>query len=216
VHFPAEFTAQNVDRAGGRIAFDFCRAGEFLCRLELGAVGEHNVYNALAAASAAYLCGFSAEVIQTGLAAFRGAARRMEYRGELPTGAVVYDDYAHHPDEIRATLEGASHMGYERLICVYQPHTYSRTAGLLQEFLQAFHAADRVIFADIYAAREQNVFGVSSQTLADGIGARASYGGSFPTIAQTLLRETRKGDLVIVMGAGDINKIYDLLKLSEK
>ena len=105
-------------------------------------------------------------------------------------------------------------MGYRRILCAYQPHTYSRTAGLLDEFATAFDEADRVYFADIYAAREQNVFGVTSQTLAERVGDKALYSGTLETLAQMLARDAEDGDLVIVMGAGDIYQTFDQLKLS--
>lgn len=127
----------------------------------------------------------------------------------------MYDDYGHHPDEIRATLAGAREMGFRRVLCAYQPHTYSRTAGLLEDFVTAFDLADHVFFADVYAAREQNRYGVTSQTLAERIGAGAQYCGSFSAVAEALEREARCGDLVIVMGAGDIYKVFDLLDLRQ-
>jgi UDP-N-acetylmuramate--alanine ligase len=137
----------------------------------------------------------------------------MERKGIL-NGAVVYDDYGHHPDEIKATLSGAREMGYKRILCAYQPHTYSRTAGLFEEFCAAFSDADHVYLADIYAAREQNVYGVSSELLAERIGERAEYCGSFSAVAEAIQRDAREGDLVIIMGAGDIYKTFDLLGLS--
>ena len=210
---PADFTAENIQTGCGGTAFDFCLHGKLLVRISMRVTGKHNVYNALAAASAATLCGISPKTIADGLASFCGAHRRMEKKGTLESGAVVYDDYGHHPDEIRATLAGAREMGYSRVLCAYQPHTYSRTAGLLGDFLTAFDTADRVFFADIYAAREQNVYGVTSQTLADGIGERALYCGSFRNVAEAIKREAGAGDLVIVMGAGDIYKVFDLLEL---
>ena len=209
----AEFTAVNIVTRDGATAFDFCRNGELLCRLTLRVTGKHNLYNALAAASAATLCGIPTQVIAKGLADFAGAHRRMERKGRLPGGAVVYDDYGHHPDEIKATLAGAREMGFSRVLCAYQPHTYSRTAGLWEEFATAFGAADRVLFADIYAAREQNVYGVSSQMLAERIGEQAVYCGSFASLAKTIEQEAKEGDLVIVMGAGDVYKVFDLLDL---
>ncbi len=209
----AEFTAQNVERGGGITKFDFCRNGERLCSISLSVCGAHNLYNALAAASAATLCGISPQQIAEGLSAFRGAGRRMEYRGKLPSGAVVYDDYGHHPDEIKATLAGAREMGYRRILCAYQPHTYSRTAGLLDEFSKAFTDADLVLFADIYAAREQNIYGVTSKTLADRIGESALYCGSFAALADAITAKARMGDLVIIMGAGDIFHTFELLEL---
>lgn len=211
----AEFTARNVTHGRGRVDFDFCRNGTHLCHVSMPASGMHNVYNALAAASAAILSGLPAEAVASGLGAYRGAHRRMEYKGTLPSGAVVYDDYGHHPDEIRATLAGAREMGFARVLCAYQPHTYSRTAGLLEEFSQAFEDADRVFLVDIYAAREQNVYGVTSQTLSDRLGEHALYCGSMESTAAAIKAEAREGDLVIVMGAGDVFHVFDLLKLDK-
>ncbi|MBQ2734444.1 MAG: UDP-N-acetylmuramate--L-alanine ligase [Clostridia bacterium] len=210
----ADFVARNITFArGGVTKFDFCSREAFLCRITLLVPGRHNIYNALAAASAATLCGVAPEEIMRSLSTFTGARRRMERKGSLPEGAVVYDDYGHHPDEIRATLAGAKEMGFERILCAYQPHTYSRTAGLLSEFAQSFGDADRVFFVDVYAAREQNVYGVTSQTLAERVGEKALYCGSFNATAEAILREARDGDLVIVMGAGDIFKVFDFLGL---
>lgn len=210
----ADFTARNAVQDKGITSFDLCRSGRALCRVTIPVTGRHNLYNALAAASAALLCGFTPETVAAGLASFAGAKRRMERKGILPSGAVVYDDYGHHPDEIRATLAGAREMGFSRVLCAYQPHTYSRTAGLLEEFSTAFDDADRVFFADVYAAREQNIYGVTSETLAERVGECAEYCGSFAAVAEAIEREARDGDLVIVMGAGDIFHVFDLLDLN--
>ncbi|MBE6589071.1 MAG: UDP-N-acetylmuramate--L-alanine ligase [Ruminococcaceae bacterium] len=206
----ADFCARNITYGDGETSFDFCRGECRLARIKLHVFGRHNVYNALAAASAATLCGLDADRIASALASFTGARRRMEFRGRVG-GASVYDDYAHHPDEIRATLSGAKEMGYKRVLCAYQPHTYSRTAGLFEDFAGAFGDADRVYFADIYAAREQNVYGVSSALLSEAVGERAQYCGSFSSVADAIRRDAREGDLVIVMGAGDIYKVFELL-----
>ncbi len=211
----AEFTAMHAEQSRGMTSFDFCRNGIKLCRVTLPVAGRHNLYNALAAASAATLCGISPEAIAQGLSSFSGARRRMERKGRLPSGAVVYDDYGHHPDEIKATLAGAREMGFQRVLCAYQPHTYSRTAGLLEEFADAFADADRVFFADIYAAREQNIYGVTSETLARRIGPRADYCGSFAAVADAIAANAKKDDLVIVMGAGDVFHVFDLLELED-
>ena len=207
---PAEFTAERICYEKGRTSFDFCRYGARLCRISMPVCGEHNVYNALASAAASLLVGVRPDVIAKGLADFHGAKRRMERKGSLG-GAEIYDDYGHHPDEIKATLKGARQMGYERVLCAYQPHTYSRTAGLLREFAEALGEADRVFMVDIYAAREQNVYGVSSETLAGMIGENALYCGDFASTAAAIREEAREGDLVIVMGAGDIFRVFDLL-----
>ncbi len=208
----ADYMARNIRHEGGITVFDYWGGGSFLCCIKLHVFGLHNVYNALAAAAAASICGISPNLIAEALGAFEGTKRRMECKGILK-GALVYDDYGHHPVEIRATLSGAKEMGYKRILCAYQPHTYSRTAKLFDEFVRAFDFADCVYFADIYAAREQNIFGVSAERLAEKIGPKAEYCGSFTRIAEALMRDVQEGDLVIVMGAGDIYKVYDLLDL---
>ena len=126
----------------------------------------------------------------------------------------MYDDYGHHPTEIRATLNGAKGLSEEggRLFCVYQPHTYSRTHALFSDFSEAFAAADRVLMIDIYAARETNTFGVSSALLAERIGSKASSCGTVQNAAEQLRSEVRAGDTVVIMGAGDIYQIFDCLK----
>ena len=208
----ADYEARHVEYSHHGTEFDlFCRE-HFLCHIKLPRTGKHNVYDALAASAAAILCGISPDVIALALCDFCGASRRMERKGSL-NGAEVYDDYGHHPVEIRATLTAAASMGYKRVLCAYQPHTYSRTAGLWNEFSQSLSLADRVYLVDIYAAREQNVYGVSSSLLADRIGEKATYCDSFRTLANVLSSEARAGDLLIVMGAGDIFKTFPLLEL---
>ncbi|MBQ9131549.1 MAG: UDP-N-acetylmuramate--L-alanine ligase, partial [Clostridia bacterium] len=205
-----DFRAERISFEKGVTSFDFYHRQGFLCRISLPACGKHNVYNGLAAASAAVLCGISPDVIAKALATFQGAKRRMEYKGEW-NGALIYEDYGHHPDEIKATLAGARQMEAGRILCAYQPHTYSRTAGLLKEFSCAFGDADRVFLVDIYAAREQNIYGVDSGLLARRIGERARYCGSFKSTADAIREEVRPGDLVIVMGAGDVFHVLEEL-----
>ena len=134
----------------------------------------------------------------------------MEYKGEL-NGAVIYDDYGHHPTEVEATLKGARKACRGRLICVFQSHTYSRTAALADQFASAFADADKVILADIYAAREENIYGISPEKLAASIGDKAMYGGDFASIAETIKKIAQKDDMVIIMGAGDIFKVFPKL-----
>ena len=212
VRSEADFTAENIKYPHGEADFDIYKKGDFFCHVSLGVHGEHNVYNALAAAAVADLCGISSADIEKGLASFRGAKRRMEFKGTL-NGADVYDDYGHHPTEVRTTLEGVSRMGYDRLWCVFQSHTYSRTAELFDDFVRAFDAADRVIFADIYSARETDTLGVSGERLADAVGDKASYLGGLDNIATHLKENLGKGDVLVVMGAGDIYKLFDKLDL---
>ena len=192
--------------------FDIIAYGKLVTHVTLRARGAHNVYNALAAAAAAHVCGIDSEEIRRGLENFKGAKRRMEYKGRL-SGVEVYDDYGHHPTEISATLGGAKASCDQRLVCVFQPHTYSRTAALADRFAQAFECADKVILTDIYAARETNESGITSEKLADMIGEKAIYGGDLDSTVIRLKETVQKGDLVIVMGAGDIFKIYGMLDL---
>ena len=208
----ADFRATELCCERGRWSFSLRFHEETLCRIQLMQPGEFQIYNALAAASVAYICGVSPCVIAERIATFVGVHRRMEFMGRL-NGADVYDDYAHHPTAIEATLEGVQKMGYRRVLCAYQPHTYSRTAGLFDEFTTAFSGADQVYFADIYAAREQNVSGVSSEKLARAIGERAVYCGDFSTLARRLEADAREGDLVLIMGAGDVEQVFSMLPL---
>ena len=171
--------------------------------------GRHNVANAVAAFGAATLCGISPATAATGLSAFGGAGRRMEYRGMI-RGARIFDDYAHHPQEIAATLSAAREMlgGKGRLFAVFQSHTYSRTAAFFAEICAALRQADRVLVADIYAARETDTRGMSAARLAAGIGDTARAPGDLARIAECLLAELAPGDLAVVMGAGDIDRLF--------
>ncbi|MBO5305525.1 MAG: UDP-N-acetylmuramate--L-alanine ligase [Clostridia bacterium] len=207
----ADLYVENIAEHNGRPSFDIVAFGKHFCRVSLGVTGHHNIYNALATAAAAYLCGIDGEGVAKGLAAFRGAERRMEHKGCF-MGAEVYDDYGHHPTEIKTTLEGAAAMGYRRTVCVFQSHTYSRTIGLFDEFLGAFGAVDEVIFADIYAAREVDTGEVSGKRLAEAL-PHGKYVGDMDDIVRYLKQTLTAGDLLIVMGAGDIYKIFKKMGL---
>ncbi len=209
----ALYTAKDITYEHGLPRFTLCERGRELVRISLVVPGRHNIYNALAAATAALAHGISPDAVAAALSTFRGAKRRFEYRGKLPGGAVLYDDYAHHPTEIRASVDAALEVAGGRLWIVYQPHTYSRTAGLFDEFCAAFDAlrpGDRVIFADIYAAREVNSWGVSSAQLAERVSG-ALYLGGFENIANYLRENIGPDDTVITMGAGDVFKVGDML-----
>lgn len=209
----ATFRAVNLTYEGGYPAFDILLDGEFFSHIALSVPGKHNVYNALAAAACAHLCGICSEDIARGLHAFGGAGRRMEYKGRL-NGAPVYDDYGHHPTEVAATLQGMGQMGFERVFCVFQPHTYSRTAQLADAFVKAFAAADRVILVDIYAAREKDSKGISSAKLASRIGSHARYIPEYDKIAAMLQDEVSERDAVVIMGAGDVYRLFEHLDLT--
>ena len=210
----ATFRAVNLTYENGYPVFDILLDGEHFAHISLSVPGKHNVYNALAAAASAHLCGISAEDIASGLHAFCGAGRRMEYKGKL-NGAAVYDDYGHHPTEVTATLQGMSRMGFERIFCVFQPHTYSRTVQLADRFAGAFGDADRVILVDIYAAREKDSKGISSAKLASRIGAKAAYQPDLQKVSEMLCTEVTARDAVVVMGAGDVYRLFALLPLEK-
>lgn len=211
----ADFFAKDIDHVGGLPCFTLVVKGRVWGKVQLAVPGRFQIWNALAAAAAGDVCGLDRASILTGLCHFRGAARRMEYKGNI-NGAPIYDDYGHHPTEVRATLEGASRLCSTRadgtpgrLICVFQPHTYSRTAHLFDQFLTAFDAAGRVILIDIYAAREIDTCGVSSRKLAEQIGANAVYCPSPTEAAEQVIAEAQAGDVVVVMGAGDVTRVTE-------
>ena len=203
-----DLRAENIEKVRGRYCFDIVAFGKELCHVCLSVTGYHNIYNALA--TAAVLSGLDGADIKRGLESFSGAARRMEYKGRL-NGADVYDDYAHHPTEVKATLAGAKGMSEGRLWCVFQSHTYSRTKALLEEFSHAFEDADKVVIVDIYPARETDTLGMSPAVMAERIK------GAMPCprledAAALLCREVTEDDTVIIMGAGNINRIFSILE----
>ena len=175
--------------------------------------GEHNVYNAIAAIALADLLSIDSAVTAKALHDYRGTDRRFEYKGSF-RGVTVIDDYAHHPTEIKATLKAAANYPHKTLWCVFQPHTYSRTKAFLKEFAQALALADRVVLAEIYAARETDHLGISSETLQQEIkalGHECHYFATFEETEKFLLENCINGDMLITMGAGDVHKIGENL-----
>ena len=206
----AECTAVHLNQdEAGRPVFDVTVHGEFYAHVQLHVWGEHNVLNALAAASAAYVLGLPGKAVEEGLAAFTGAGRRFEHKGTY-NGAEIYDDYAHHPAELRALLEMAKTLGYRRVICAFQPHTYTRTKALFDDFVRELQLADVAVLTDIYAAREQNTVGISSKDLVERIPGSV-YCPSLEDAAAALRRIAGPGDLVLTVGAGDIFTVGKML-----
>lgn len=198
----AECTAVNLREDGGYPVFDIHIHGEFYAHAELRVYGRHNVSNALAAASAAYVLGLPGKAVEKGLAAFTGAGRRFEHKGSF-NDAEIYDDYAHHPDELHALLTTAKGLGYKRLVVAFQPHTYSRTAMLFDQFVEELKQPDVAILAEIFAAREQNTQRISSADLCRKI-PNAVYCSTLDKVAEKLRETARPGDLILTVGAGDI------------
>ena len=201
----ADYFAENTKIINGFASFDVYKKGSFFISVKLSAPGEHNISNALAAIAACDLINLSKEDIVKGIVSYAGVGRRFEYKGSF-CGADVYDDYAHHPDEIKVTLSAAKGIANGRVICVFQPHNYSRLRDLFDEFQTAFDDADMLILCPLYAAREACGDEVSSKLLAEKIDG-AKYLETFDEIKAYLKDELRENDLLMIMGAGDITKL---------
>ena len=201
--------AVNITCQGAQTEFDVLYRGEFFAHLNIRVPGVHNVKNALAAAAAAITLGISPMAVTYGLAGFRGAERRFEFKGKY-NGADVYDDYAHHPNELKALLDAVEPMGYKRTVLVFQPHTYTRTKALFNEFVEQLKRPDLTYLASIYAAREVNTLGISSEDLAQQI-PNSLYFPSFEELEKALRWSVAPGDLVLTVGAGDVYKIGEAL-----
>ncbi|MCD8154460.1 MAG: UDP-N-acetylmuramate--L-alanine ligase [Clostridiales bacterium] len=203
----ADYTASDItwDKYG-HASFTVFIHGQKAGSYYLKVPGIHNVSNALAAIAAAHILKLPEPVIIKGLGGFTGTDRRFQYKGEVG-GVTIIDDYAHHPTEIEATLRAARNYPHRKIWCVFQPHTYSRTRALLPEFSRALTLADHVVLADIYAARETDNLGISSEDLQHGIqdlGTPCEYFPTFDEIEAFLLSSCEQGDLLITMGAGDV------------
>ena len=181
--------------------------------VSLSVPGEHNICNALAALALADFLAIDSSLADSALQGYQGTDRRFQHKGTIG-GVTVIDDYAHHPTEITATLKAAANYPHRTLWCVFQPHTYTRTKAFLKEFAQALCLADRVVLADIFAARETDTLGIDSQTLQreiQALGHECHYFPSFDEIENFLLENCINGDLLITMGAGDVVKIGENL-----
>lgn len=207
----ADYTAINIRYPRGCAEFDVMYKGEVVAHVKLSVTGEHNVYNALAAFAAGHISGLDPEKIVRGLYKFGGAKRRMEFKGTV-NGALVYDDYGHHPTEVATTLDGVKKReDIQRLFCVFQPHTYTRTYALMDDFAKSFDSVEQAYIADIYPARETDNLGISGKTLAIRIGDKAEYISGFENLANEINSVLQEGDVLVVMGAGDIYKLFDHL-----
>ncbi|MDO5702056.1 MAG: UDP-N-acetylmuramate--L-alanine ligase [Lachnospiraceae bacterium] len=212
----ADYTADDiVFDEKGCASFTAVERGKPLGSFSLRIPGIHNVSNALASIALGRKLGLSADVIRKGILDFHGADRRFQHKG-FAYGAEIIDDYAHHPAEITATLHAAKRVPHKKLWVAFQPHTYTRTKALLPEFAEALALADHVVLADIYAAREINTIGISSDDLRKEIearGTKADYFSSFEEIEAFLKSHLSEGDLLITMGAGNIVDVgEDLLR----
>ena len=209
----ADVHAANIEYIGANSHFDIIYKKRRFTDVTLHVPGEHNVKNALAATAAAICLGIRPTAVKYGLAGFNGAGRRFEFKGKY-NGADVYDDYAHHPGELKCLLDTVEKLNYRRTVLVFQPHTYSRTAALFQDFVKQLKRPDVVFLAEIFAAREQNTIGISSSALADEIEG-ACFFPTFEELEAELRRTAEPGDIILTVGAGDVYKIGEHLAAEE-
>ncbi len=205
----ADVYCENLEYVNGVGQFDLIQDGKKLTHIELSVPGKHNVKNALAAAAAALTVDAPAEAIAAGLHAFRGAERRFQFKGEYH-GAMIYDDYAHHPGELHVLMDTVRTLGYERIICAFQPHTYTRTKALFGDFVRELGRPDITLLAEIYAAREKNTLGISSKDLAERIPG-AEYCATLDDVKRRLEELAKPGDLILTVGAGDIYTVGEAM-----
>ncbi len=214
------YRSDDVALEAGGSEFDLLHGEDILGRLRLRVPGAHNLYNALAAAAMALRLGVGFAAVRESLAGFSGVHRRFERVGEAE-GIQVVDDYAHHPTEVKATLQAARQEGAERVVCIFQPHRYSRTAALWKDFGEALSLADLVILTEVYAAGENPRPGVNAKLILDALlEARPRHAVVYipmrAELGRSALRYLRRGDLVLTMGAGDVtqcsHEILDALK----
>ena len=212
-YYPSDITYDEKGHPGFILHGGMDNGNDSLTKITLQVPGDHNVCNAVAAAAAADVLSISREHTVQALHGFTGTDRRFEYKGTIG-GVTVIDDFSHHPTEITAALKAAARYPHKTLWCVFQPHTYSRTKTFLKEFAKALTLADKVVLADIYAARETDTLGISSEILQEEIqalGQECYYFPSFDEIENFLLENCLNGDLLITMGAGDVVKIGENL-----
>lgn len=205
----ADVYAENIQFVGSNSQFDIMYKGKLFTEVTLHVPGIHNVKDALAATAAAISIGVRPTAVKYGLAGFNGAGRRFEFKGKY-NGADIYDDYAHHPGELKALLDTVLELNYKRSILVFQPHTYTRTAALFEDFVEQLRRPDVLLLAEIFAAREQNTIGISSASLAERVPGSQFY-PSFDELEQALREQAQPGDIILTVGAGDVYKVGERL-----
>jgi UDP-N-acetylmuramate--alanine ligase len=205
-----DYSAANIKTGvTGQLYFEILHQGDIIASIALKVPGRHNILNALAACAAAVEAGASKEAIENGLNTFKGAGRRFEVLGKV-RGITIVDDYAHHPTELKATLEAAAEMGFKRVWAIFQPFTYSRTVMLMDDFVRVLQIADRVVLAEIMGSREVNTYNVYSKDLCDKIPGSVWF-STFEEIASYVMENAVEGDLVITLGCGDIYKAAKMM-----
>lgn len=217
----ADYTARNIRLMSDCTSFDVYHKGEFLTDLTIILRGKHNVYNALSVIAALNEAGVDVKLVKPHFATFSGMGRRFQKVAEFD-GITVYDDYAHHPTEIKATLSSAEGMTDKRIIAVFQPHRYTRLKNLWNDFLDAFSYVDKIVVTDVYAASEDEIDGINSanfvRDLSEHVNIPCEYiGGSISDVAKKLYSQLREDDVVIGLGAGTITNLSkELLTIKDE
>ena len=210
----SDFLAKNISFDNNGFAkFDVYKQNEFYSSIELSVTGKHNILNSLACIAVCDYYGIDKATIFSSLKSFTGAERRLEYKGEF-NNISVFDDYGHHPTEILATANAIKNKKYNQSWVIFQPHTYSRTAEHLDSFAKSLIEFDNIILVDIYAAREKNTIGITSQDLANKIesyGKKAMYIPDFENVVKYIKNSAKPGDLVLTLGAGTVTEIGPML-----
>ena len=211
----ANFVAKNITfNNNGFAIFDVYKNNEFYTSIELSIAGKHIVLNALACTAVCYYYGIDSNTIVKSLKSFKGAERRLEFKGSLPNNVNIFDDYAHHPTEIKATANSIKNKKHNKSWVIFQPHTYSRTKLLLDDFADAISNFDNIIILDIYAAREKNTFDISSKDLVNKLNENsksAIYMPNFDDVVSYIKSNVEKDDIVITLGAGTVTDIGPML-----
>ena len=211
----ANFTARNISfNDNGYPCFDVYKNNQFYSNIQLSVAGRHNILNALACTSLCDYYGISSNIIKSALLEFTGAHRRLEYKGSF-NNIPVYDDYAHHPTEIKATCNALYNKNFNKAWVIFQPHTYSRTKNLLNEFAESLSGFDNIIITDIYAARENNTYGVSAKDIADRLNSsrktNCKYISDFNDIVKYVKENAKPNDIILTLGAGNITDVGPML-----
>lgn len=205
-----DYYAENIEKGKYGFSFNVMNNNQCLARVDMHVPGKHNILNGLAGFAVAYEEGIDPQGIAKALKSFTGAGRRFEFLGQY-NGFTLADDYAHHPTEIMATLKAAKELDYKKVIAVFQPFTFSRTALLKDDFINALSVADKVILTSIMGSREKNTYGISSHDLASKLPDAVVVDG-FENIAQKIIETAKEGDIVITMGGGDIYKAAHIVQ----
>ena len=211
-----DYSAQNINFNNGMPSYELYHHSDSLGVINLNIPGEHNVLNSLAAIACAHTLGVNIKVAQKTLAEFTGTQRRFDVHGITDKGVTIIDDYAHHPTEIKASLKAAKTLNHNKLWCIFQSHTYTRTIALFDEFAESFENADNIIITEIYAAREINIHKISASSLAKKIkenypDKHVIFIEKLEDVADYIKENASSNDIVMTMGAGDVFKICGML-----